>query len=436
MEKTMLNTCQLSAKTGYFSPIGFRKIQGYPIIMNFCTSSNQKKLRLNSLKFKIEAPPEDTQNPISPLIEHFSKVEDPRIVEYSNHLLIDIIVIAVCAIISGANTWVDIENFGNAKQDWLKQVLKLKLPNGIPSHDTFGRVFRLIDAEQFQEAFVNWVQAVSEITEGEIVPIDGKTLRRSHNKAIGKRAIHMVSAWASSASLVLGQVKVDDKSNEITAIPKLLDMLTISGCIVTIDAMGCQKAIAAKIIDNDADYVLALKGNQSGLFEDVKDVFSCVDFQDCDYHKTTNKGHGRIETRQCWTTSNDKYLDDLHNREAWKGLQTIAMVKAERQIGDIIQAETRYFIASLDDSAQSMLNATRTHWNIENNLHWVLDVAFREDDCRVRMGNAPQNFATLRHIALNFINQDTSAKGGTQAKRLNAGWDDDFRLKVLEGLNV
>lgn len=378
-------------------------------------------------------------SPISPLMEQFSTITDPRVVTRSAHLLLEIIVIAICGVISGANTWVDIENYGKAKESWLKEKLGLKLPAGIPSHDTFGRVFALIDASEFEQAFVNWVQCASELTDGEIVPIDGKTLRRSHDKSIGKQAIHMVSAWASSANLVLGQVKVDDKSNEITAIPKLLDLLTISGCIVTIDAMGCHKEIAAKIFDKQADYLLALKGNQKGLFEDVQMLFNYeaqTGFQVCDYCETVEQGHGRTETRQCWTISDPTYLALLRNRQEWKGLKTIAMVQSERVIGDKVQTETRYFITSIDSNASRVLHTVRTHWNIENNLHWVLDISFREDESRVRQGNAPQNFALLRHLALNLLNQDTSSKCGTQAKRLKAAWDNDFLLHILQALNV
>lgn len=346
--------------------------------------------------------------------------------------------IAICGVISGANTWVDIENFGKAKHSWLQATLQLKLPAGIPSHDTFGRVFALIEAEAFQKAFVSWVEQASDLTDGEIVPIDGKTLRRSHDKTIGKQAIHMVSAWASSANLVLGQVKVDEKSNEITAIPKLLELLAIAGCVVTIDAMGCQKEIAAQIIDKQADYLLALKGNQKGLFEDVQRVFSYAaqtEFQGCDYCKTVEQGHGRRETRQCWTIAEPAYLEQLRNSQQWKGLQTIAMVKSERITGDVIQTETRYFITSIDNDAGRVLKAVRTHWTIENNLHWVLDISFREDEVRVRKGYAPQNFALLRHLALNLLNQDSSSSCGIQAKRLKAAWDNQFLLHILQALN-
>jgi len=371
--------------------------------------------------------------PVATIIEHFSSIEEPR--RYNKrHLLLDIMVIAVCAAICGANDWVAVEAFGKAKLQWLKQFLKL--PHGIPSHDTFGAVFAVLDAEQFQASFIGWVQAVTKVLSGQIVPIDGKKLRRSHDKAIGKDAIHMVSAWASENSMVLGQLKVDDKSNEITAIPQLLDLLEIEGCIVTIDAMGCQKKIAEKIVEKGADYVLALKGNQGNLAEDVQALFEQAEkagFEAAEHHRTEEKGHGRIEIRECWTLSGAEQLASIRNLAEWQDLQTVIMVRSERTLNDEKSEEKRYFISSLDGDAQQSLGAVREHWGIENKVHWVLDIAFREDESRVRKGNGAQNFAVLRHIALNLLKQEKTAKCGIKNKRLKAGWDNDYLLRVLSG---
>jgi predicted transposase YbfD/YdcC len=374
------------------------------------------------------------QAPVSTIVEHFTELDDPRTGNYVPHKLLDIVVIAICAVICGADTWVDCEAFGHAKFSWLKGFLEL--PNGIPSHDTFGRVFAALNAEQFQTCFVNWVQAVSVVTKGQVVAIDGKKLRRSHDKEIGKAAIHMVSAWATENNLVLGQLKVDDKSNEITAIPQLLDVLEIAGCIVTIDAMGCQKTIAEKIIARGADYVLALKENQGGLYEDVEELFNDTEeteYADDDHCRTVEKNHGRLEIRECWTIANPDYLAYVRTLSDWCSLRTVVKVRRERRIGDKIESEVKYYISSLVVGARSMLSAVREHWGIENKVHWVLDIAFREDDSRVRKGNAAQNLAVLRHIALNLLKQERTARCGTKSKRLRAGWDENYLLKVLTG---
>jgi predicted transposase YbfD/YdcC len=373
-----------------------------------------------------------SENPSAVIAEHFASLDDPRIDRTKLHPLINILVIAVCGVICGADSWVDIELFGQSKREWFAKFLDLA--NGIPSHDTFGRVFARLDSEQFQRCFVNWVQEVCEVLKGQVVAVDGKTARRSHNRTIGQDAIHMVSAWATESQLVLAQTKVDDKSNEITAIPVLLDVLALSGCIVTIDAIGCQKEIAAQLVGQGADYVLALKANQGTLYSDVQDLFTdaqAIDYADCDHHKTVDKGHGRIEIRECWTAAEPDYIASLYKPEQWPGLQTVAMVRSERRRGEDAETQTRYYISSLPSDAPQVLGAARGHWGIENGLHWVLDVTFREDDSRIRTGNAAQNMAILRHMALNLIKQEQSTTRSIRGKRLRAGWDEDYLARVL-----
>jgi len=378
------------------------------------------------------------KKPLEAIEEHFSKVSDPRKDRTRDHKLIDIIAIAICAVICGAEGWVDIELYGKSKQHWLSTFLEL--PNGIPSHDTFGRVFSLIDAQQFQLAFYEWVFAVNEILSGQVINIDGKCLRGSGDKHLGKRALYMVSAWAEANELVLGQRKVDEKSNEITAIPELLKMLAISGCIVTIDAMGTQTNIAKTIVEAQADYVLSVKENQGHLYEDISVLFGVDQAQNFkyasfEYEKTTNKGHGRIEVRECWSTSNPEYLNLIRNVQNWTGLKSIAMVVCTRIIDHKETKHVRFYISSLPSHAKRILEAVRKHWSIENDLHWVLDVALNEDHCRVRKDQAPENFAVLRHIALNLLKQEKTAKGGIHARQLQAGWKEDYLLKVLASGN-
>jgi predicted transposase YbfD/YdcC len=368
------------------------------------------------------------------LADHFEELVDPRIDRTKKHQLLDIVIIAVCAVICGADDWVGVERFGRAKQSWLGTILEL--PNGIPSHDTFGRVFGCLNPEQFQHCFINWVQALVEVTCGQVIAVDGKKLRRSHNKRQGKAAIHMVSAWATENRLVLGQLKVDEKSNEITAIPELLQALVIHGCIITIDAMGCQTEIADLIVEQGGDYCISLKGNQGTLHRDVQDLFAYaqeIQFRDVahDVHQTTDKDHGRLEVRRYTTIFEPEFIQFLDPTGKWAGLRSIGMVETRRELAEQISRDTRYFIASLSGNAVEFGHAVRDHWHIENSLHWVLDVAFREDDCRVRQGYAAQNFAIIRHIALNLLRREQTAQCGIKNKRLQAAWDEPYLFKVL-----
>lgn len=375
-----------------------------------------------------------TKKPLEAIDEHFSKLTDPRKDRTKEHKLIDIIVVAICAVICGAEGWTDIENFGNSKLAWLRTFLEL--PHGIPSHDTFGRVFSMLDAQQFQLAFYEWVLAVNEVIQGQIINIDGKRLSGSEDETLGKRAIYMVSAWAEENEIVLGQRKVDEKSNEITAIPELLKILAISGCIVTIDAIGTQTRIADSIVAAQADYVLSVKENQGHLFEDIAVLFAVDQAQnfkyaDLQYHKTVSKGHGRIEIRECWSTSQPAYLNLVREKENWTRLQSIAMVICTRIVAGKETRKVRYYISSLPSDAKRILHVVRRHWAIENELHWVLDVALNEDRSRVRKEQAPENLAVLRHIALNLLKQEKTAKGGIHAKQLQAAWRQDYLLTVL-----
>lgn len=362
--------------------------------------------------------------------EYFSKLSDPRQENKVLYPLDEILLITVCAVIGGADNWVEIEEFGEAKKDFFKQLVPLK--NGIPSHDTFGDIFSVINPEKFRDCFVEWVKSIQTRIK-DIVSIDGKCLRRSGKKGDTKSAIHIVSAWANKQRLVLGQEKVSEKSNEITAIPKLLELLDLTGSVVTIDAMGCQKEIAKKIVSKNADYVLALKGNQGEFHEDVKffvdderkSAFTDVKFS---FHETANKGHGRIETRRYGVTEDIAWLLERHN---WSGLTSIGFVEARRKTGDKISVETRYYISSMKADAVQFAEAVRGHWGVENSLHWVMDVNFKDDLCRIRKENAPHNFAIIKHMANNLIRKEASTKKSMNVKRRVAGWSNDYLMKVI-----
>jgi predicted transposase YbfD/YdcC len=367
------------------------------------------------------------------IFEHFSELNDPR-EDNRRHLLLDVITIVICASVCGAEKWDDIEAFGKAKEPWFLKYLEL--PHGIPSHDTLARVFAKLEPEQFNRCFLSWVRSIDPQATQEIINIDGKTVRRSHDKGKEKSAIHMVSAWANSAGLALGQVKTNEKSNEITAIPELLNLLEIEGCIVTIDAMGTQKAIAQKITEKNADYLLALKGNQETLKDDVELYFQDAeerDFQDAqfDYCKSVDKDHGRIEIRECWVTDDINWLS---MKQQWAGLRSISMIKRQRIIGEETSCETCFHITTLKPLAELIAQTARKHWGIENSLHWVLDVAFREDECRKRKEHSAENFAILRHLTLNLLKKETTCKRSIAGKRLLAGWDAGYLEKVLFGV--
>ena len=364
------------------------------------------------------------------LLDYFADMPDPRVERTKLHKLEDILAITICAVICGAEGWNEIELFGHSKQQWFKTFLKL--PNGIPSHDTFGRVISSIRPDDFEQRFQKWTLAIAQNTGEKVIAIDGKTLRRSFDNANSKAAIHMVSAWACDNKMIFGQIATDEKSNEITAIPKLLEMLVLEGSVVTIDAMGCQKKIAEKIIDNNADYIFSLKGNHGTLHDEVKLFLddAIANGGNYDYNHTIDGGHGRVEKRKIWYSQDVQWIQDL---SYWPGLSSLIAVESQRTQAGKVAVERRYFISSLSGkTAESVGQMNRQHWGIENKLHWSLDVSFGEDDCRIRKDFGAENFSRLRRIALNLLKQEKTAKCGIKAKQHKAGWDEKYMLKVLK----
>ena len=369
------------------------------------------------------------------IAEHFNDIEDIRIERGKKHKLIDVITISICAVVCGADGWIDIEMYGIARKKWLSKFLEL--PNGIPSHDTFARVFSQINPDAFNKSFLSWIKGISKITAGEIIAFDGKQSRNSGDEKNDKGVINTVSAWAASNKLVLGQKKVEGKSNEITALPELIEILDLAGCIVTIDAMGCQREIIKKIVEKDADYVIAVKKNQPTLHEQIKQLFKQAiathgEGLNMSSFNSREINRGREEIR------NYLMLTDVAERidpfQKWKKLTSIGMVESVRVVDGKTSVETRYFISSLENDAQKLAEAIRGHWSIENSLHWVLDVAFKEDNSRIRKDNAPANFAVLRHIAVNIIGQNKSRKLSVRSKRFLASLDEEYSNELLEAI--
>jgi predicted transposase YbfD/YdcC len=372
-------------------------------------------------------------NPAFSIFTHFADLKDPRLDRTRLHNLLDIVVIALCAVICGAEGWEDIAAYGVAKAQWLETFLAL--PNGIPSHDTFRRVFCLLDPTAFLECFQSWIDALSAGLGIKRIAIDGKTVRRSYDRASGKAALHLVSAWATEQHLVLGQVAVDSKSNEITAIPKLLELLDISGAMVSIDALGCQKEIAAKIRAGGGDYVLSVKENQPNLLADIQQCFAeglDTEFAGLEhsYHEECYRGHGREEKHAVHTIV---HPEGIRDQALWQDLKAITLVYSERQeAGKEKTEEVRYYIGSRAVQAKGYANAIRSHWGIENGLHWVLDVSFAEDQCRMRTDHSPENMALLRRLALCLLKKH-GGKGSVRGKRLQSGWKDSFLVEILTG---
>lgn len=363
---------------------------------------------------------------LASILTHFRVLDDPRLERARRHDLLDIVAVTICAVICGADSWVDVERYGAAKRDWLKGFLKL--PNGIPSHDTFGRVFAAPAPDQFRAGFAAWVAEAADAAGVKHVAIDGKTVRGS--RAGGRTALHLVSAWATEAHLTLGQEAVDEKSNEITAIPRLLAVLDLTGALVTIDAMGCQREIAGKIVERGGDYVLAVKDNQPTLHAEVErldEAARASEYAGASTHCTEGRGHGRDELRACWVLTD---LTALGERPKWPGLRSVAVVVRDRTVAGRNSCERHYYISSRAMTAKEFLDVIRAHWGIEDSLHWVLDVSFGEDRSRVRTDHGPETFALLRRMAISMLRAETS-KGGIRGKRLTAGWNNEFLETVL-----
>jgi len=368
------------------------------------------------------------------LLRAFKELEDPRMDRTKDHSLPDILGIAICAVICGADGWTQIEMFGQSKKKWFGTFLDL--PNGIPSHDTFRRVFNMLDPEAFEKCFMAWVDNLAQASQGRLIAVDGKTIRRSLDAANGKAAVHMVSAWCDANQMVLGQLATEEKSNEITAIPKLLKLIDISEAVVTIDAMGCQKAIAKTIVAEGGDYVLQLKGNQGGLHDETVELFDKCLRDDClgikyTKTKTVNGGHGRIEQRTIWATEDVSWFSE---RSKWKNLRSLIRVQCKRTIDGETSSEYHYYISSLPAANPEMLlGYIRGHWSVENRLHWCLDISFADDDRRIRTGYGAENFARLSRIGLNLLKAEKTLRAGIKSKRLNCGWNHNYLLKVLTG---
>lgn len=364
------------------------------------------------------------------LVEYFDDIEDFRLDRNKKHLLVDVIVLIICCTICGANGFVEIEMVANAKIDWFRTFLKL--PNGIPSHDTFGRIFRMLRPEVLEERFVAWVQATFADCPIQQIALDGKQSRRTADPSNDMPALQMISAWAVETGIVLGQLGVDPKSNEITALPILIETIEVDGCDITADAFHCQKATVKTVIDYNAHYTFGVKANQEYLYTDIVATFAHLREQadqSLQSYRTCEKGHGRLETRQYWVTDR---LDNLRTVDAWAGLQSIGMVESERVINGKVEQETRYYISSREPNARDFGTRVRGHWSIENSLHWVLDVVMREDESRIRKDHSAENMAVVRHIAINLLKQEKTLKVGTQAKRLRAACDNDYLGKIIQ----